>query len=437
MSSRIQAVINADALPLGELRRRLGETETLFHWARNRFHAFTICAVLRLRGEINSERMQQAIRSAICEDPYLTAMLRDGSSPEITLAISCPRIEIWPRHASGTWRDVMEDELNSPVLQSQDGVDAGQCRIILLLGDVEHELVLSVNHVVCDGETLKRLLAGILQHYSQTSSNTVPVARGLQPPYDQMKSFGHWLSSTLAFWRQSLISCRPRGKFRISPGDVATNQRDRTSLSFLQLPEDVSEKLFQRCRQQQLKVTTLLAAASFQAILECGYSSRTLQLQMNVDHRRLSGDSAPNTHGVASFWDLVRVRVSPGESLLELSRKLDSWVSTAGQRKFVPPTGYSRLVTTFLSYFAKNSEFSSSDVMLSNLGRLQLPDEELSVTGLSVATCQNYCGAVCGILATTVNQSLSLTIMTRRLVSHGMGQPIAMTLERILREFSA
>lgn len=433
MSFRIPVAINADTKAAGELRRRLGETEALFHWACRRFEAFTISAVLRLRGDIDRERMQQAIRRAVCEDPYLTAILRDGLAPELTLASSEPRIEIRPRHASETWCGVMEDELNSPVQQSQDGVDHGQCRILLLLGNAEHELVISVNHVVCDGETLKRLLTSILDHYSQTSPTTAPVASRLQPPYDQMNSFGHWLSSTLAFWRQSLITCRPRGKFRIPPGDVVSSQRDRTSLAFVQLPEDVSAKLFQRCRQLRLKVTTLLAAASFQAILECGYSNRTLQLQMNVDHRRLSTDSPPNPHGVASFWDLTRVRVTQEESLLELSRKLDSWVSTAGQRKFVPPTGYSRLVTMFLSYFARNPAFSSSDVMLSNLGRLQLP--ELSVTGLSVATCQNSCGAVCGIVAATINHSLSLTIMTRRLVSHGKGRPVAMTLERILREF--
>lgn len=437
MSSLIPAASHSDALPNGELRRSLGETETLFHWAHTRFQAFTICAVLRLRGEINSERMQQAIRRAVCADPYLTAMLREDPSPEITLAASIPRIEIRSRHATDAWCEVMEEELNSPVLQSRDGVHVGQCRIILMPGDAEHEIVVSVNHVVCDGETLKRLLAGILQYYSREESTMAPVPVALQPPYDHMKSFGHWLSSTIAFWRQSLISCLPRGRFQIPRDDEAKGREDRTSLSFLELPEDVSARMFQRCRQLQLKVTALLAAASFQAILRCGYSNRTLQLQMNVDHRRLSGDSVPNTHGVASFWDLARFQVSPEESLVEMARRLNSWVSTAGQRKFVPPTGYSRMVKTFLSYFAKNPEFSSSDVMLSNLGKLQLPEDVLSVTGLSVATCQNYCGAVCGIIATTVNHSLSLTIMTRRLVSHGMGHPIARTLESLLREFSS
>ena len=437
MPSRIPAANPVGDLPMGGLRRRLGETEALFHWAGNRFQAFTICAVLRLSGQIDSERMQRAIRRAVCEDPYLTAILREGSSPEITLASSEPRIEVRRRDGSETWRGVMEEQVNSPVQQSLDGTDSGQCRIIVLPGDVEHELVISVNHVVCDGETLKRLLAKILQHYSQTADTSAPITSGLQPPYDQMKSLRHWMSSTLTFCRQSLISCRPRGRFLLPQPDVAPGQSDRTSLTFLQLPEDVSTKLFQRCRQQQLKVTSVLAAASLLAILECGFTSRTLQLQMNVDHRRLSRDSAPHDHGVASFWDLLRVQVSPNESVLELSRKLDLWVSTAGQRQSVPPTGYSRLVTTFLSFFARKPGFSSSDVMLSNLGRLQLTCDDLSVTGLSVATCQNYCGAVCGIVATTVNQSLSLTIMTRRFVSHGMGKPIAMPLERILREFSA
>jgi len=437
MSSPIPAANHAGALPPGGVRRRLGETEALLHWSRTRFQAFTICAVLHLSGPIDIERMRRAIRLAVCEDPYLTALLVEGLSPEITLAASEPQIEIRPRPASETWHGIMEQQVNSPVQQSQDGADSGQCRIIVLLGDVEHEIVITVNHVVCDGETLKRLLARILQHYSQSTGNSTPVPSGLQRPYDQMKSLRQWLRSTLAFCRQSLISCRPRGRFLFPQDHVATNQSDHTSLAFLQLPEDVSTKLFQRSRQQQLNVTSILAAASLLAILECGFTTRTLQLQMNVDHRRLSEDSAPCEHGVASFWDLVQVQVAPRESLLELSRKLNHWVSTAGHRSAVPPSGYSRMVTTFLSYFARNRGFSSSDVMLSNLGRLQLHGEDLRVRGLAVAACQNCCGAVCGIVATTVNHSLSLTIMTRRFVSQGLGQPIATALERILREFSA
>ena len=171
MSSPIPAANHAGALPPGGVRRRLGETEALLHWSRTRFQAFTICAVLHLSGPIDIERMRRAIRLAVCEDPYLTALLVEGLSPEITLAASEPQIEIRPRPASETWHGIMEQQVNSPVQQSQDGADSGQCRIIVLLGDVEHEIVITVNHVVCDGETLKRLLARILQHYSQSTGN--------------------------------------------------------------------------------------------------------------------------------------------------------------------------------------------------------------------------------------------------------------------------
>lgn len=416
--------------PTGISRRRLGELESLFHWSGRRVGAFTFCAAIRLQGTICAHALQSAVRRAILQDPYLTATLSDGWRPEITLSSAEPPVSVLPRTSDTMWQRRMEDEVNRPIREGSGDAHPGQCRAVILQGTTHHEIVVTVNHAVCDGESMKGLVARILRHYVAPDAEGRHPAAVLNPPFDHTTSIRQWAASVAAFVRQSLVSCRGRGACcrRVEHAEADTG--DRTSLSFITLTAGDSARLFGVCRARGLKVTSVIAAAAVMAMIRCGLSCHTLNLQVNIDHRRRDGRLRFLVGGVASYWELMRVKVVKEWQLLSLAAHLDRLVARAAQRNAVPPCGYGRIAFGVVR-LCGGPRFSTSDVMVSNLGRIpaSMPAGNVTMTELRVATSQNFCGSRCGIMATTVSGALALTIMTRCMIGDEQRRRLARTIE--------
>jgi len=416
--------------------RRLGELELLFHQTGKRFRAFTLSTVLRLEGSLCPLTAQTAVRRAISSDPYLTAKLSSGWQPELALSPAEPVVSIVPRTSGHLWKSTLEQEVNSPVEQTNGQQHVGQCRAVILHGTDQHEIVISVNHVVCDGEVLKSLIIRILRECLGSDAQQTNLPQSLQPPFDRTTSVRQWLGSTIGFFRQIALSFRQSGGFSKQEGQTAEDPGDRTFPGFLTLSVQDSRQLFDVCRANGLKVTCVLAAAVLFAMLECGFSSRSLLLQLNVDHRRQDARLMTLVGGVASFWELLLVRIGNGESMLSIARLLNDRLADAAQKNVVPPFGYGRLVSWFIRWKG-GRDYCTSDVMLSNLGRLAtMPSsEQLKLSELHVATSQNGCGSQCGVIATTYADRLSLTVMTRSNLSGNQREKLLRQIEANLLSF--
>lgn len=438
MPSEPPVSVAAGIAAAGISRRRLGELESLFHWSSRRYQAFTLCAAVRLRGRIPARALQEAVRRAILQDPYLTSTLGDGWRPEIRLSSAEPPVSVIPRTSDTMWQRWMEDEVNRPVRQGSGGTHLGQCRAVILHGTTDHEIVITVNHAVCDGESLKGLVARILRQCPEPDAEGRHPAGSLAPPFDRTRSIRQWAASVSAFVRQSIVSCQSRGASSGGAEQPRADEGDHTFLSFVTLTPGDSARLFESCRAQGLKVTSVLAAAALMSMIQCGLSRDTMNFQLNIDHRRRDGRLHALAGGVASFWEVMRVDVAKDSQLRSLAASMNRLNALAVRRNVVPPYGYGRIACCFMRLLG-GRRFSTSDVMLSNLGRIPAwaSGENVNMTELRVATSQNSCGSDCGVIATTVSGALSLTVMTRRTIGDDRRRQLARTIEANLLQFGS
>ena len=171
-----------------EVERALSPTER-WYWVANQVSPLNVIARVRVKGHIPPAALDRATAKLATDHPLLRVAIRaraDGTLPAFT---SCSR-PIPVRTAQGNdreWeRQVDEHELSTSV----DWRSGPLVRVVDILVDSpqeQHDLVLTVSHIIGDGTTALTLLRSFVEHaaltgYTNRTWAVVDAPEDLLPP---------------------------------------------------------------------------------------------------------------------------------------------------------------------------------------------------------------------------------------------------------------
>ncbi|GAA0421726.1 pyoverdine biosynthesis protein PvdJ [Acrocarpospora corrugata] len=159
---------------------------------------YTVPLAVRLRGRLDSVRLENAITEVARRHEVLRTRYDDGP-----VQIVMPEPSVPLRHAEAPLFEVLDDELGRPF-----DLDRGQVMRAVLVRQAEddHVLVLLLHHIACDGWSLEILLRELGEIYAGGSPEL---------PSIQFGDFAVWQNSerrdgsSLAYWRKKLDGLTP------------------------------------------------------------------------------------------------------------------------------------------------------------------------------------------------------------------------------------
>jgi hypothetical protein len=247
-----------------EVRRPLSPVERWF-WIADQISPLNVIARVRVTGHVSEGVLERAAADLAAEHPLLRVAVRadaDGAHPEFTR--SSHSIPVGTAHGGDAeWeRYVDEYELRTAV--------DWRCGPLVRIVDVvcggpqeEHDLVLTVPHIIGDGMTALTLLQRLVEHAAANgeavgSRPIIGAAEDLLPArYRGPRGIARLAATGLAEGL-AIALARPH---RLTPESLVHPARRRTRLVRRTLTSTQLDGLMHRCRQEGVTVHGALAAA--------------------------------------------------------------------------------------------------------------------------------------------------------------------------------
>lgn len=311
-----------------EVRRALCPTEKCC-WLADQISPTNVVARVHLRGHIGSGFLKRAAAALAAEHPLLRVSIRidsDGTNP--TFVPSAGAVPI--RRVNGDYleweRQVDDHELGTPL----DWQRGPLIRIVdVALGssdDEEHDLLLTVSHIIADATTALSLLRRLLEHADRLSAvdcidEVVRSRPAVASPDELLPARCRGLRGMATFAASGLADLLARTMVRPHPlalEYIAGAQR-RTKLVRRVLSSVELDTLTRRCRAEGVTVHGALAAAM--AMVVGPAAARR-------DSGRICIGSAINIRGELRprvSTDEVGVYVSTTQTILRFGGHHDLW----------------------------------------------------------------------------------------------------------------
>lgn len=420
-------------------QRLTGSVESFFAWAA-RHGSFGIVCRAGIRGKLDVQRLVQAIQITVQRDAFLSAkQTRAGTwFGRLDVASVPPAISTIVRKSPHHWQELFEDELNSDSAGRQSPDERGNLRAIILHGTNQHDLILSVDHAICDGKALVGVIRSVVSVYRSLGTGhgelSADRAKCLTPPLEALVSVPKRADAFFNSLTKKSVIRASSAKFRLL---ADTEHEEQNRIVFETLSPDETTVILQNARSIGLTVTELMAIRLSEIWMAAPGARSSFQMQINVDLRRNLGFEDLYQSGLYSFWDTAEL---PTNS--KLVPVIFQWIrcltETAGLDSCIPLLGFRMLSVPLLTLCDRiMGPVATSDVCLSNLGRLSFPDSEseIEVESMHFAASQKRFGSLLQVTATTVQDQLCLACTTRQGVSTlNGGLVLSDLIERLLRE---
>ena len=247
-----------------EVRRPLSAVERWF-WIADQISPLNVIARVRVTGHVSEGVLERAAADLAAEHPLLRVAVRadaDGAHPEFTR--SSQSIPVGTVHGGNAeWeRYVDEHELKTAV----DWRYGPLVRIVDVVCDgpqEQHDLVLTVPHIIGDGTTALTLLQRLVEHAAANgdavgSRPIIGAPEDLLPArYRGPRGIARLAAAGLAEGLSTALA-RPH---RLTPESLVYPARRRTRLVRRMLTSTQLDGLMHRCRQKGVTVCGALAAA--------------------------------------------------------------------------------------------------------------------------------------------------------------------------------
>jgi amino acid adenylation domain-containing protein len=308
--------------------------------------AYNIRGAIQIKGRLNADILDQSINEIIRRHEILrtTFKIVDGQPRQIIgspFRVEVPVVDL--QKLSATEREQEAMRLATQVVQQPFNLSDGPLWRVswLLLEETQHILVLSIHHIVCDGDRSIGLFFGEIGALYEAFSSGKP--SGLVKLPIQYKEFALWerqqlqgeiLETQLTYWKQQLgdnlpllqlPTDRPRLPIQTYPG----------AYQQLNLSGELTEQL--KLLSQQAGVTlfvTLLAA--FQTLLYRYTSQEDIIVGSPVSG---PGRNLPETEGLIGYFGnplVLRTDVSGNPTFLELLSRVALVVAQAENHQDYP-----------------------------------------------------------------------------------------------------
>lgn len=367
-----------------EVRRSLSPVER-WYWIADQISPLNVIARVRLMGGIPSARLERAAAALASEHPLLRVAIRadgDGRNPMFTpssRSIGIRRVVgdavEWERQVDGHELGVSVDWRHGPLVRITDVVSHAP--------QETHDLVLTVSHVIGDGQTAVSLLRRLVEH-AAAGGDTVGSRLVIGPPEELLPAGYRGMRGTArlaaaGMWWLATGLARPA---RLAPESTVLPSRRRTRLVRRTLASPEVESLLRRCRREGVTVHGALAAAMATAIgpAMARSASGRVCIGSPVDFRA-ELDPAVSPDEVGSYVNTVPSLVQFGggrdfwsiarqiNRSLHRRRRLGQHLSSLWGLRFICPVSVAASSRTF-GFIERTGPLN---VGISNLGRYDFP----------------------------------------------------------------
>lgn len=422
--------------------RRAGSLESFFAWAGGQ-GAFGIVCRVGLHGTIDQDLLIRSIETAVQRDPFLSATLKHPETwlTAIALGSNAPQISLLARKSPHHWQEVVELELNRGPQETQAAGLRPNVHAIIMHGTHHHDLILCVDHALCDGRSLIGFIHAIVSIYNQHGQNThrssAENGKSLTPPLESLVPLRPRADSFLRLLSKKTViraSKGPANSWSLLKCEDAT---DQNRIVFDTLSVEETAVITANARAMGLTLTELLAVRLAELRQALGAGTAAFELQLNVDLRQALGFENLFQSGVYSFWDNLSLQVDD-EPLPMVRHWMRNLKGDAGTQACLPPLGFRWIAVPLLTLCDRLiGPIATSDLSLSNLGKLTFPDScaGIKINALHFAASQRRFGSLLQITAATVENCLCLACVTRNGVSDMNGSFVLSELmERLMQQ---
>ncbi len=373
------------------MQRTLGIFEDTQAFANTHF-PFNVVAVLRLAGAPDPEIPQRAFALLRERHPLLAVRIHEGQGRRIFDTDDVPPMpyRIVPSKSEHDWMALAEDELDLAF----DLATGPLIRVTYLdRGNEERQadIVMTLHHVILDADSGTQLVRELLTLCATLAADRLeslpqlplpPAAETLFPAaFQNWRGFGMRAGFVL---RQMADEARfqwhSRGK-RQPP----VHSEGHPRILPMQLPEQTSATLIQRCRRQRVTLNGALCAALLLVVQRRLYGGEDRLLRNFLfANLRPYLDSALPADNLGSCFAMMRftTRVRPHAAFWDLARDINRQVYTAAKRG----EKYLNLLMSraVMKMMMGQNRFRMSHTALSYTGVANLPDTygSIRLTGL-------------------------------------------------------
>lgn len=375
--------------------------------------------VLRLRGTISVEALGNAVKKMLNTYPLFGARLEwndDGVHWSTTDGAAEVPIKLYPRESDDSWLQVLNKEHAIPLSPSKGPLT----RFILINGNDASELIIFCHHIISDGRSLQFALREIFLHLKDPNREppTIPILppQTLETLPDGI-SVGRLRSTMIGRYNNKWIE---EGRTLFDEEDLHNIwesfwKNSEYCIETIELDKSTTQKLLEVSRKNEVTLNSTLNMALVRARSEAigSYDGKPLVGSAIDTRERLRVDCSEAVgyyvgtsllpfkyKDKSQFWDNVRKyhkemrKQMEGKSLFDTTLTyslLDPTIIDATlfmilggqveshQSRYTKISEFVKKKDGMAQKFRERTEEISPDLISTNLGRLNLPDDVLEI----------------------------------------------------------
>ncbi|OLP19728.1 hypothetical protein BST81_04110 [Leptolyngbya sp. 'hensonii'] len=363
-----------------QISRSLGPTEQAL-WLHDQAHPLHFVLTAQFRGDLDPVGLAQALDHLQARHPLLRVSIHTdlSGSPYFVEGSAPIPLQVLPRLHSQHWQQRVAQELTQPF----DWAIAPLIRIVLLQSPGLSDLLMTCHHTIADGLSAVILLRELLTLMNQSP---LPPAQPLpsaletllpvQEPAYPVRVGQTVLARSLLWVKRLFQPARP-------PFHPLANLQLRVQSG--SLPPAMTRALLRQCRQEQTTVHAALCAAFLLALAQQESHLHSLHCFSPVNLRPYLTASLAETCGLYIVPARTTHDLTAGQTFWNIARSLKFQMTgqltmeklQSACRQIQALTAARPDPHTLLEIFTDNL---NSDLMVTNLGRLDLPQQAGSLS---------------------------------------------------------
>lgn len=247
--------------------RLLGGNERTL-WRYSQVHSFNFTTIGRISGPLEPSSVQRALDAVQARHPLLRVHISPSERPAYERAgVPAIPLRVVERQGPEHWQWEAQEELDTPLPWQQGPL----VRAVLLRGDTQHEILLTLHHANGDGYSGVYLMRDMVAAAASVLEGRpldlapLPSRPSIETllPADACGARGLLrVLKMVAGLVRSVVGLKVR---RLPGGKEVVPTRRRSRLVHVEFPPDVTARVLERCRAEGTSVHGALCAALMKA----------------------------------------------------------------------------------------------------------------------------------------------------------------------------
>ncbi|MBD2666034.1 alcohol acetyltransferase [Richelia sinica FACHB-800] len=423
--------------------RKLGRLEQAMEILNSRAKTWNLVTISRIKGQINSEILQQSLEIVQYHHPLLNARiihLRNSYYFQ-TVGTETISLNIVGIPDVQGWTTIFNQEMNQVIDSSRSLL-----RVVLIYifnqPNINY-LLTTVHHAITDGLSSIQLHSEILSSYQklriEENYHAITALTPIAPVETLLPRFTRGIRGSFSkiklLLRLGLAKIILRPKTLGIAKYVSIDER-RSEIIHRQLDPDLTEQFIQRCRQESTTVHGALCAALMLTFLANQFPAKRIRQPINVNclsyldlRSRLNPPIAAENMSILASSIMDFYQLNTNTSFWDLARKVKQNLAKGIQQGDIfHMISIAKLLIDFLFFFPQQV---AATVSVSNVGKVKIPHiyGDLELETISFAGSQALYAGMLVVHAATFQKKMLFNFV--------FSQPAIATetMEKIVEDF--